>query len=86
MAMAKPVIASDVSDLADILKDCGWVVPPDNIPALAKAIAHAMAHPNEGEEFGRRAREKCVREYDRRVTAEKLVKVVEALADERIRE
>jgi glycosyltransferase involved in cell wall biosynthesis len=76
MAMAKPIIASDVSDLSDILSGCGWIVPPDDIPALAKAIAHAFAHTEEGKRLGDKAREKCVREYDRRVTAERLVGLV----------
>ena len=85
MAMAKPIIASDVSDLSDILSGCGWIVPPDDIPALAKTIAHVLAHPNEGEESGRRAREKCIREYDRHATSEKLVKLIETSTEEGIK-
>lgn len=79
MAMAKPVIGSAVSDLPAILKDCGWIVPPDDPPALADAIHYALSHPVEATEMGERAREKCMREYDRRVTSQKLIELLEML-------
>ena len=36
MAMARPIVATSVSDLPEILNGCGWIVPPDNTRALAE--------------------------------------------------
>ena len=35
MAMAKPIIATNVSDIPQILDSCGIIVEPDDITALA---------------------------------------------------
>jgi len=63
MAMAKPIIATAVSDLPEILDGCGWIVEPDNPEQLAEAIQYVLDHPAEAEEMGWRAREKCVEKY-----------------------
>lgn len=83
MAMAKPIIATDVSDLPHILKGCGWIVPPGDPHALADTIRYVLAHPVEAAEMGARAREKCVREYDRRVTSHKLIELLQSLMGKR---
>jgi glycosyltransferase involved in cell wall biosynthesis len=38
-AAGKPVVASDVDGLSEQIKDCGRLVPPNNIQKLAEAIA-----------------------------------------------
>jgi len=63
MAMAKPIIATRVSDLPKILDGCGWIVNPENPDQLAKAIQYVFDHPGEAEEMGWKAREKCVEQY-----------------------
>ena len=63
MAMAKPIVASAVGDMGEVLDGCGIVVEPGNIPALAEGITQVLADRTRSEEMGRRAREKCVREY-----------------------
>ncbi|MEE8380298.1 MAG: glycosyltransferase family 4 protein [Thermodesulfobacteriota bacterium] len=63
MAMAKPIIATDVSDLPDILKGCGWIVEPDNPEQLAMTIQYVCEHQEEAAEMGRRARQKCIESY-----------------------
>jgi glycosyltransferase involved in cell wall biosynthesis len=63
MAMARPIIATNVSDLPEILDGCGWVVEPERPDQLAEAIAYVIDHPAEAAEAGRRARAKCLREY-----------------------
>jgi len=63
MAMAKPVIATNVSDLPIILKDCGWIVEPENIGQLAESIQHVINSPEEAEDTGSRARQKCIENY-----------------------
>jgi len=63
MAMAKPIIATNVSDLPEILKDCGWIVEPEAPEQLAKAIQYIFDHPEEAKVMGWRAREKCIAAY-----------------------
>jgi glycosyltransferase involved in cell wall biosynthesis len=81
MAMAKPIIASNVSDLPEILDGCGWIVPPNDSKELARAIQYALAHPVEAAEIGEKARAKCVREFDVSVTSSKLTDLVQRVLD-----
>lgn len=63
MAMARPIVATSVSDLPEILNGCGWIVPPDNTRALAEALRHVLSNPREAQEKGLLARKKCIEKY-----------------------
>jgi len=63
MAMAKPIISTNVSDIPQILESCGVVVEPGNVKQIADAISDLLDHPVKAETLGWLAREKCVREY-----------------------
>ena len=63
MAMAKPIIATNVSDLPEILDGCGWIVEPESPEQLAGTIKHVLNNPVEAEEIGWNAREQCIKEY-----------------------
>lgn len=63
MAMGKPIIATNVYDIPDILEDCGWIVQPENPKQLAKTIKYVLKHPEEAHDRGKKAREKCESEY-----------------------
>lgn len=63
MAMAKPIIATDVSDLSKILNGCGLIVEPGNIRALSDGIRWILDNENEAQMLGNKAREKCIKEY-----------------------
>lgn len=76
MAMAKPIIASAVSDLSLILEGCGRVVPPGDTEALATAIRDVLDHPEQAAVMGQAAREKCIQLYSRQVTERKLLDIV----------
>jgi glycosyltransferase involved in cell wall biosynthesis len=63
MAMAKPIIATNVSDLPEILDGCGWIVEPENPKQLAEKIQNVLNNPEEAEEMGWKARQKCIKKY-----------------------
>ena len=52
-----------VSELPDILDDCGWLVEPKNSRQLSAVIQYVFDHPRAAEEAGRRARRKCIEKY-----------------------
>ncbi|MDY6952013.1 MAG: glycosyltransferase, partial [Thermodesulfobacteriota bacterium] len=63
MAMGKPIVATRISDLPEILDGCGWLVEPENPVQLAQAINEVFDNFDEAEEKGQRARKKCVKQY-----------------------
>jgi len=63
MAMARPIIATNVSDLPEILDDTGCIVEPERPEEIAEVLARWLKYPDEAEEMGRRARLRCVSDY-----------------------
>lgn len=63
MAMARPVIATDVSDLAETVEGCGLVVPPGDVGALAAAIGLLADDPLLRARLGAAGRRRCVEEF-----------------------
>lgn len=63
MAMAKPIVATAVSDLPEILSGCGWIVAAGRPEMLAQAIQGVIDNRAEAGERGWQAREKCVAQY-----------------------
>jgi glycosyltransferase involved in cell wall biosynthesis len=63
MAMAKPVIATAISDLPEILDGCGVIVPPEDPPRLAAAIDDVLSDDQQAAEMGARARQRHERHY-----------------------
>ena len=80
MAMGKPIIASAVADLPYVLRDCGKVVEPGSVENLSTAIQSFLFDPGAAAEFGRRARERCVREFSWDALEPVLVGVFKAYA------
>jgi glycosyltransferase involved in cell wall biosynthesis len=75
MAMAKPIIATQVSDLPEILKDCGWLVEPDDPKKLSKMIECVLTNQSEAESKGMRARERCIAHYSWNAIESKLAQI-----------
>ncbi|MDD5639031.1 MAG: glycosyltransferase family 4 protein [Candidatus Pacebacteria bacterium] len=63
MAMAKPIISTNVSDIPEILDDCGWVVEPHQPTQIANTITYILNNYAEAEEIGLKARKKCIQYY-----------------------
>lgn len=63
MAMAKPVLATRVGDIAAILGDTGYLAAPDSPADLAAQIDRIFEHPAEAIARGEAARARCVERY-----------------------
>ena len=65
MAMEKPVVATDVGGVRELLDETGIVVPSKNPGALAQAMLRMMRmHGNERSEMGEAARERVIQHFD----------------------
>lgn len=63
MAMAKPIIATGVSDIPEILNGCGIVIDKPNPTTLRREIEGLAADPNRRTSLGKQARARCVNHY-----------------------
>jgi glycosyltransferase involved in cell wall biosynthesis len=80
MAMGRPIVASAVSDLPEVLDGCGRVVPPGDTAALAAAIGDLLEDEAQADELGATARERCVERYSVDRVGEQLADLVGGLA------
>src|SRR5206468_12807400 len=63
MAMAKPIVATSVGDLPELLAGCGRIVPPGDVDALAAALSELLADPGQARRLGEKARARCLQDY-----------------------
>lgn len=75
MALGKPIIASDVSDLPLILKDCGLIFKAEDSADLQKKIEFVLQNPNEAKKLGIKAKEKFDLQYSFEAVEKKLFKI-----------
>lgn len=79
MATGKPVVASNIGGLKEILsnKNIGILVPDKNISALAEAIIYTFDYPDKAKRLGQRAREYIVKNHSWDKVAEQVSDVYE---------
>lgn len=82
MAMAKPVVATDVNDLPHVLDGCGRIVTPDSPTELREAILELVGHPSLRSDLGHAARQRCIDKYSYDALAPVLADVIESVAAE----
>jgi len=75
MAMAKPIISTNVSDIPTILHGCGFIVEPGNPQQLARKLRFVSENEDLAAHMGAKAREKCVKEYSWAKMEESLLQV-----------
>jgi glycosyltransferase involved in cell wall biosynthesis len=80
MAMGRPVVATAVSMIPEILEGCGIVVRPGDVEALTAAIRQVLDEPDLAASLGRRARARCVGEYSFAAVRERLYALVDRAA------
>ena len=83
MAMALPVIASDLCDIPTIVQGCGYVVPAGDSRAVRTTIEHVLTHPAEAREMGRRARERVIERYSWEIMDRILFDAIESVVERR---
>ncbi|NCC94667.1 MAG: glycosyltransferase [Opitutae bacterium] len=79
MAMGKPVVASTVSDLPEVLEGCGHLVAPNSSEAAAQVLAGIFADPEAARAMGTRARERCIEKYGVETSRKALLELLEEL-------
>jgi glycosyltransferase involved in cell wall biosynthesis len=78
MAMARPIVASTVTDLPEVLKGCARLVAPGDVKGLAAAISDLLEHPSEARALGEQARARCLEKYSMRHVADALQTAIKA--------
>ena len=63
MAMAKPVLATKVGDIPEILGDTGYLVDPNSPEQLADTIQVIFENLETANLKGKQARERCIKDY-----------------------
>ncbi len=77
MATGKPVIAGNSGGAPEVCTDglCGRLVDPQDRGELAEAIVSILSDPAEAGRMGTRGRDKAIRLFDAKVTAERVQEV-----------
>jgi len=79
MAMARPIVASAVSDLPSVLEGCGRLVPPGDVDKLAAAVSELLSDSAQARALGERARTRSLENFSIARVAEKLREVVSSV-------
>ena len=78
MAMAKPIIATQVGEISTILGDTGYLIPAHNnkAEAIAQQIKYILENRAEAGEKGRLARKRCLEHYSMEQLTTNLEKIM----------
>ena len=79
MAMGKPIVASALSDLPEVLDGCGHLVAPGRPDAVAQALETIFGDPAAAREMGERARVRCVERYGAAASRKTLLALLDEL-------
>ena len=85
MVAGVPVVASRVSGIPEVVLDpeTGWLVNPEDPPALAAAIAELLAHPDAARRRGESGRQRLAERYRPEVVAATWESIVVAALEKR---
>jgi glycosyltransferase involved in cell wall biosynthesis len=83
MALERPVIVTNVGDIPEYVRDGndGFVVPPDDAAAVARAVERLMDLPDRGAAMGRSARARAEEVFDYRMLGERLLRFLEQVRE-----
>lgn len=82
-AAGKPVIASDLGGMTELVKNShgGLLVPPGDVQALAEAMEWMTTHAKKAKEMGKAAREYALREHSAHKHYERLMQIYKRVLD-----
>jgi glycosyltransferase involved in cell wall biosynthesis len=63
MAAARPVVATQVGGMPEVLDGCGVLVPDGSVELLAAAVVDLLQHPDQAAQMGRQARARVAERY-----------------------
>ena len=75
MAMAKPIIATKVGDIPEILSGTGYLVNPQAPEQIAQQISAIFNNLEAAAQIGRSARDRCVKHYSTSAMADRLAAI-----------
>ncbi len=78
MAMAKPILTTQVGDIPNILGDTGYIVEPQSPRSLAKGLESIFADYGAAQRLGQRARQRCLQNYSVTAIAQHLAPLLRA--------
>jgi glycosyltransferase involved in cell wall biosynthesis len=64
LSCERPVVATDVGGIPEVLEGCGLIVQPKDYEAMAQAIIELLNNRELSEELGKKGREKVKKEFD----------------------
>ena len=79
MAMAKPVLATKVGDIPEILAETGYIVEASSPEQIADKIEWIFQNLEEAQEKGKLARERCINNYSINTMSTILAKIIQGL-------
>jgi glycosyltransferase involved in cell wall biosynthesis len=63
MALGKPILTTEVSDIPEIVADTAVVVKPNSVKSLTIGLKRLLNNPSLRTQLGNRARQRCVQKY-----------------------
>jgi glycosyltransferase involved in cell wall biosynthesis len=79
MAMGKPIVASAVSDLPEVLDGCGTLVDAGSVDSAAAAFQAVFEAPEPAQRMGQAARARCIERYGIQASRQVLLDVLAEL-------
>ncbi len=80
MAMAKPILSTQVGDIPEILGATGYLVEPNSPEQISQKIQWIFKHQGEVNDLGIKARQRCVERYSIQAMASILFNIISGLA------
>ncbi|MCC5909082.1 MAG: glycosyltransferase [Clostridiaceae bacterium] len=75
MVLKKPIIATELDSIKEVVQDAGLFFKPGDHEALAKQIDYLLENKDEGERLGKRGKELVLKQFD----AKKMVRELEKI-------
>lgn len=79
MSMAKPILATQVGDIPEILGETGYLVEPGSPEQIAQTLGRIFDHFEEAQAKGWKARQRCIENYSIDAMAVILQEVIQTL-------